>query len=184
MLAGKKLGWDEFLVETEAYVPETFGLAELKALVERLELTPDLFEGRLHFCAEAYARNLLFKNDLFEVVCLCWQGEQRTSVHDHGRSFGVAVVHEGRMREEVFRSRADERVVRVHDHTFEPGVVSMAPVGMIHRLSNAGGARSRLVSLHFYAGPLDEMDVFDLESGERVRQPMRYLGDGELPPTS
>ncbi|MNY37696.1 hypothetical protein D3C86_1722770 [compost metagenome] len=89
------------------------------------------------------------------------------------------------MREEIFRRVAGDRLTRVHtrDITPESGLAA-APIGMIHRLGNAGGEGSHLVSLHFYAGPLDEMDVFDLETGTAYRKPMRYLSDGDLPPTS
>lgn len=180
-----KLNWEQFLAETATYTPETFGLPELKALVERLELTPDLFAGRMLFCPEAYARNLLFKNELFEAVCLCWQDDQRTSVHNHGRSFGVVVIFEGVMREEIFRRVEGDRLTLVHTRDLSPdGAIGAAPVDMIHRLGNGGGPGSRLVSLHFYAGPLDEMDVFDLETGTAYSKPMRYLSDGDLPPTS
>jgi len=183
MAIGHRLTWQQFLQEAVGHSPEAFGIAELKGLVERLDLSPDLFAGHTNFCQEAYSRNLLFKNACFEAVCLCWQGEQRTSIHNHGRSFGVAVVYQGAMREEIFRREGD-RVVRVRTDEVVPGVISSAPVGLIHRLGNAGGAGSRMVSLHFYAGPLDEMDVFDEETGTVTRKQMRYLSDGELPPTS
>ncbi|HEY9898304.1 MAG TPA: cysteine dioxygenase family protein [Pantanalinema sp.] len=179
------LSWDQFLAEAARHTPETFGLSELTALVERLVLTPDLFEGRIQFCPDAYARNLLFKNDLFEAVCMCWQDDQRTSVHNHGRSFGMVVIVEGRMREEIFRRVEGDRLALAHTRDLQPDSgIAGAPVEMIHRLGNAGGPGSRLVSLHFYAGPLDEMDVFDLETGTAYRKPMRYLSDGDLPPTS
>lgn len=178
------LGWDEFLAETDAYTPDTFRLSHLKALVGRLHLRPDFLAGKVRFCAEAYARNLVFKNALFEAVCLCWQDDQRTSVHDHGRSYGVVRVLQGTMREEIFRRVEGDRLAltRALDHA--PGDLTASPVGLIHRLGNAGGRGSRLVTLHFYAGPLDAMDVFDLARGTARRQSMRYLSDGELPPVS
>lgn len=178
------LSWDEFLAETEAYTPETFKLSHLKNLVSRLDVGLEFLEGRLEFCAEAYARNLVFKNELFEAVCLCWQDDQRTSIHNHGRSYGVVRVLQGTMREEIFRREAADRVLLTHTLDHAAGALAAAAVGMIHRLGNAGGIGSRLVSLHFYAGPLDEMDIFDLESGTSFRKPMRYLSDGELPPVS
>lgn len=184
MLPLPALSWEQFLAETEAYSPETFRLSHLKALVGRLEVGMAFLQGQLQFCSESYARNLVFKNALFEAVCLCWQDEQRTSVHNHGRSYGVVRVIQGTMREEIFRRREGERVVATHVLDHRPGALAAAPVGMIHRLGNAGGTGTRLVSLHFYAGPLDEMDVFDLETGTSYRRPMRYLRDGDLPPTS
>lgn len=184
MLTRSALSWEQFLAATNAYTPETFRLSHLKALARRLEVGLDLLEGRLQFCSEAYARNLVFRNALFEAVCLCWQDDQRTSVHNHGRSYGVVRVLQGAMREEIFRRQEGDRVVATHALEHGPGELAAAPVGMIHRLGNAGGKGTRLVTLHFYAGPLDEMDVFDLEAGTSYRRPMRYLSDGELPPTS
>jgi len=36
------------------------------------------------------------------------------------------------------------------------------------------------VSLHFYAGPLDEMNLYDLETGVITRQSMQYRSDPDL----
>ncbi len=184
MPAQHALSWDQFLTETTAYTPETFKLSHLKDLVSRLDMSPDLYADRVQYCSEAYARNLLFKNELFEAILLCWQDEQRTSVHNHGRSYGVVRIVEGTMREEIFRRLEGDRVERTTMLDHAAGALSVAPVGMIHRLGNAGGAGTRLLTLHFYAGPLDVMDVFDLETGTAHSQPMRYLSDGDLPPTS
>lgn len=178
------LSWDQFLAETRTYTPETFRLSHLKALVTRLEVDPSLYSDRVQFCSEAYARNLLYKDELFEAVLLCWQDDQRTSVHNHGRSYGVVRVLEGTMREEIFRRLEGDRVEGTQALDHGPGALAVSPVGMIHRLGNGAGPGSRLLSLHFYAGPLDEMDVFDLETGTAYRKPMRYLSDGDLPPTS
>lgn len=171
------LDWPQFLSETERYSPETFGIAELKALVTRLSLDPAFVEPHIHFTDASYTRNLIHKNDLFEAIVLCWSGEQATSIHNHGDSFGVMAIYDGVLCEEIFRRSDEDPAVqrvhldRLHRQHHAPGTVSSAPRGMIHRLINEGG---KTVSVHFYAGPLDTMEVFDPESGTIERTPMNY----------
>ena len=174
------LTWEALLAEASRHTVESFDVHVLRDLVSHLEITPDLLDGRIAFSEDAYARNLVYRDELFECVCLCWLGSQATRIHDHGRSFGVVRVVEGVMREEIFRSDPDGalRVAKTiaHDRTG----LSVSPEGMIHRLGNGGDGDGRLVSLHFYAGPLDEMNLYDLETGVITRQSMQYRSDPDL----
>ncbi|MEB3187870.1 MAG: cysteine dioxygenase family protein [bacterium] len=176
------LSWDDLLAEAGRHTAESFDVHVLRDLVSRLEITPALLEGRIAFSEEAYARNLVHRDELFECVCLCWMDSQATSIHDHGRSFGVVRVVEGVMREEIFRVQdgAAPRGVKTLMHG--PESLSVAPEGMIHRLGNGGEGDRRLVSLHFYAGPLDVMNLYDPGTGTVSSQSMRYRSEPDLVP--
>jgi hypothetical protein len=93
--------------------PECIGLNELVAEVQQLlvsdqpekvseyldsaRLEPTSLTPYLHFSEHHYTRNLVFKNDLFELLILCWGPGQRSWIHNHrGQHCWMSVV-EGRL---------------------------------------------------------------------------------------
>src|SRR5271154_2763589 len=55
-------------------------------------LTPYLLWNR-----ERYARNLLYRDDFFEVMALCWLPHQRTPIHSHNGQLGWVTVLQGEL---------------------------------------------------------------------------------------
>lgn len=174
-----RLDWKEFLAEAKALGPEGLTEDRLFDLVSRLEIDSSLLAPYIAFSDDGYARNVLHRDDSFEAICLCWKPGQGTPVHNHGRSYGVVYVYEGALVVTGFK--------RVDDGA-EPGRADLEPctqaicaagslvmdrVGSIHRLGNPAHATKRVVSLHFYAGPLDVMELFDPLTGSVISKPMQ-----------
>ena len=173
----KPLRWKEMLALV-ADMPAT-ALTEdvLYQLVQRLEIDAALLAPYIQFQESGYARNVLYRDDKFEAICLCWEPGQGTAVHNHGRSYGVVAVFEGFMTVDAYK-RVDDRSVEgvatlrpVASVKGAPGTLLLDRVGSIHRLANRSDKRA--ISLHFYAGPLDTMELFDLESGRVTAKPMQ-----------
>lgn len=184
----------------------------LTALVERLRsmetapLDPDAvhaevaaarFEERslrpfLTWREDKYARNLVWRSELFDVIVLCWRPGQITPVHDHSGQLGWVRVVRGRL-EEVTYERASAAppssvaepaadacaFAALRAPLAETGrgaalagdVASVDRVRAIHRLGNprevepGGGRDEPAVSLHVYSRPHDACLAFDLERG-------------------
>ena len=113
----------------------------------------DLAEYR-QFCAERYARNTVFRNDHFELVVICWQPNQASSIHDHGRSHCLYVVVEGEMQEEMFTINSAGRPRRTAARSYRAGQITIAGPAEVHRIANH--ASSHLVTVHLYSPPLDD----------------------------
>ena len=163
--------WDQFLAFVAPMKKEELPVDRLTALVRDLEITPELVTPHKNFDAGKYARNLIVKNHLFEAVCMCWEPGQKTMVHNHGDSFGVFYVFEGELLFKTF-DRKDDRSrpgkatldLATSDRAL-PGSIHFARIGDIHEMGNHPEHRGRTVSIHFYAGPMEQMEVFDLEGG-------------------
>lgn len=163
--------WDEFLACVAPLAKEELPLERLTELVRELEFPASLVEPFKNFSAEKYARNLMVKNHLFEAVCMCWEPGQRTVIHNHGDSFGVFSVYEGELLFTTY-SRSDDGS-RPGNATLEvarsdrsvAGNVHFAAIGDIHEMGGHPEFAGRTVSIHFYAGPMQQMEVFDREQG-------------------
>jgi predicted metal-dependent enzyme (double-stranded beta helix superfamily) len=150
----------------------------LHGLVKRLVVDAALLAPYIQFNQGGYARNVLFRDDKFEAICLCWEPGQYTAVHNHGGSFGVVYVYEGELDVTTYR-RVDDGSVEgecqlenIGDYAVPAGGLLLDRRPSIHRLGNAPDATRRAVSLHFYAGPLDVMEIFDVENGKVGKKPM------------
>jgi cysteine dioxygenase len=178
------LRWKQFLA-LAAETPHD-GLTEdiLYQLVKRLEIDACLLAPYIQFNEGHYARNVLYRDDKFEAICLCWEPGQGTAIHNHGGSFGVVYVFEGEMEVDCYKRNDDGSRPGFADLSCVvtmrggAGTLLLDRAGSVHRLVNRG--TKRCISLHFYANPLATMELFDLETGTvtpKVMQgePMAYI---------
>ena len=174
-----RLDWKEFLAEAQRLGREQLSEDRLFDLVSRLEVDSALLAPYIQFSDDGYARNVLYRDDSFEAICLCWKPGQGTPVHNHGESFGVVYVYEGALAVTGFRRDDDgslpgrAELTPVTQAIAASGSIVMDRVGSIHRLGNPPFASRRVVSLHFYAGPLDVMELFDPLTGRVEVKPMQ-----------
>lgn len=96
------------------------------------------------FDSANYVRNLVTKNDRWELRLLCWRPGQSTTVHGHGTSACAF---------RIIRGSATETVLGERDRTWAPGaVVEESSSMLIHQVSNRQS--DALVTLHAYSPPL------------------------------
>jgi cysteine dioxygenase len=173
------LNWRELLNLCAAMPREELTEDVLHQLVLRLVIDSALLAPYIQFNQGGYARNVLFRDEKFEAICLCWEPGQATAVHNHGGSFGVVAVYEGALDVTTF-TRTDDCSVANHaklenigDYRVSAGSLLLDRRASIHRLGNAATAARRAVSLHFYAGPLDTMEIFDPQNDRVATKPMQ-----------
>lgn len=173
------LGWREFLNICSQMSLDALTEDTLHGLVKRLMVDSALLAPYIQFNNGGYARNVLFRDEKFEAICLCWEPGQYTAVHNHGGSFGVVYVFEGCLDVNTYR-RVDDgsvpgeaRLENIGDYSVCAGSLLLDRRASIHRLGNAEDSPRRAVSLHFYAGPLDTMEIFDPATNRLAVKPMK-----------
>lgn len=143
---------------------------------------------------DRYTRNLIYRDDLFEVMTICWQPGQRTAAHTHNGQLGWMTVPEGNVTVENFRhvscnAEENQNVVgidclggatqitmeRLEQSEFAGAgtVATVDKIHTIHRISNRE-ASDRAVSLHIYSRPFDSCVAFDLEKQRCFRRTLSY----------
>ncbi len=109
-----------------------------------------------------YTRNLIFKDDRFEVMAVCWEAGQVSRVHNHSEQKCWMTVPVGRLRGQNFaiaeldESRGHCRLVETD--TFELSECLTAKVELeepVHQILNLAEFNQRAVSIHIYSKPFD-----------------------------
>lgn len=135
--------------------------------VDAESLAPYLNWDRQH-----YTRNLIDRTPLYELMAICWEVGQASSVHNHRDQNCWMAVPLGRLLVENFhlvdqdlqagRSRL-ERTNTVEMNIAQPCAVD--PADPVHRVVNPREFNARAVSLHVYSKPFDTCVVYSPEQG-------------------
>lgn len=135
--------------------------------VEEASLAPYLTWDRKH-----YTRNLIDKSDLYELLAICWEIGQTSSVHNHrdqmcwmAAPIGCLVVENFHVRFqdiEAGKCRLDASN-RVELTPENPCAVD--PREPVRRVVNPRTTNQRAVTLHVYSRPFDTCVVYSLEQG-------------------
>lgn len=128
------------------------------------------------FEREYYTRNLIARNEWFELLLLCWDAGQASPIHNHaGQNCWMAVL-EGEIEELQYDcpepTCTDPPVVR-GEKLLVPGKVAFINDDIaLHRVRPR--APSRGVSLHLYSRPIETCNLYDERTGQVVVRRMGY----------
>src|SRR5690242_8592645 len=130
-------------------------------------LSPYLVWDRQH-----YTRNLIDKTPLYELIAICWEVGQVSSVHNHREQNCWMAVPMGRLQVENFHLASQDLEQGVCKLT-PTETVEMSPArpcavdpsDPVHRVVNARQFGERAVSLHIYSRPFDTCVVYSPEQG-------------------
>jgi cysteine dioxygenase len=130
-------------------------------------LTPYLTWDRQH-----YTRNLIDKTPLYELVAICWEVGQVSSVHNHRDQNCWMAVPIGRLLVENYRvifQKLDQGTCQLEAaETLEMNAqhpCAVDPLEPVHRVFNPREFNARAVSLHVYSRPFDTCVVYSPEQG-------------------
>ncbi|MGQ0541467.1 MAG: cysteine dioxygenase [Blastocatellia bacterium] len=109
-----------------------------------------------------YTRNLIYKDDRFEMMAICWESGQVSRVHNHSEQRCWMTVPVGKLKGQNFAVEAiDESsgyCKLLETDTFELAECLAAKVELeqpIHQILNLAEYKTRAVSIHIYSKPYD-----------------------------
>jgi cysteine dioxygenase len=161
-------------VEGLREVPErAFGPTEpLRLFLQATPVDADSLAPYLNWDRQHYTRNLIDRTPLYELMAICWEVGQASSVHNHRDQNCWMAVPIGRLLVENYhlvnqdlqagRSRL-EPTNTVEMNISEPCAVD--PADPVHRVVNPREFSQRAVSLHVYSRPFDTCVVYSPEQG-------------------
>jgi cysteine dioxygenase len=141
-----------------------------------------------------YTRNLIYRDELFEVMTICWSPGQKTAIHTHNGQLGWMTVAQGEVRTHEFSHTScnapeNQNVVNIDclggatelqidkigtvTCSEGTGMVTVDKLQTIHQIENAG--TTGCVSLHVYSKPFDSCIAFDLEQQRCYRRQLSYF---------
>ncbi len=135
--------------------------------VDEASLAPYLSWNRQH-----YTRNLIDKSDLYELLAICWEVGQASSVHNHRDQNCWMAAPVGRLLVENFRVEFQDlkagkcrlAASKTVELTAE-NPCAVDPREPVHRVVNPREANQRAVTLHVYSRPFDSCVVYSPEQG-------------------
>jgi cysteine dioxygenase len=115
---------------------------------------------------------LIFKDDLFEMLALCWGIGHRSWIHNHRGQHCWMTVTEGTLAVRNYaRLGCDqrERTVRLKPVSefliYDGSSAAVDPTEPVHLVSNPEEFEQPAVSLHIYSRPYDSCVVYDVDLG-------------------
>ena len=134
------------------------GLDELDSRLSGLEINMDALEECIGYSDDGYQRNVIKKNEHYELVAICWTPGQHTPIHDHVGSDCAFLIVSGVSTETVYQTKGDGLAAPVSTRRYQPGEVCAADEPDIHRVSN--DEDSNLINLHVYTPPLSGFNFY------------------------
>jgi cysteine dioxygenase type I len=159
----------------------------------------------IYFDEKFYTRNLIYRDDLFEVMAICWEPGQKTAVHTHNGQICWMIPQWGDLGVVDYRwlgcdHPENQNVVGLDclagsDHTrleivretevcAGGSVITADKLQTIHRLYNLSDHMvrgERAVSIHVYSRPIDSCVAFDMERNQCYRRQLGYFSKfGEI----
>lgn len=163
-----------------------FAVGTVCEYLRRHPVALDSLQPYLFFRQPCYTRNLIFKNELFEAMTLCWESGQATPIHDHADQNCWMAMPSGKLRIVNFTvaEQIENRVRVCATEEFDLGENSAAevdPAEPIHLIQNPPEFASRAVSLHIYSRPFESCRVYSTALNEiAVRHLCYHSVDGKL----
>ena len=192
-LTAAQLSISDWIKNLSAIPAREFSLENVQTFVIQNHVRPDSLEKYIFFSKGCYTRNLIFKNDLFECMTICWEVGQFSRIHNHRDQNCWMSAPIGRLKIQNFRVE-DRHASADHSGTcrliptdiYEMNAanpVYVNPLEPVHQVLNLAEYNQRAVSIHIYSKPFDSCEVYQLEKGTYGDVPLHYTSEyGKLHP--
>ncbi len=120
-------------------------------------------EKYLHWSEKFYTRNLIYKDERFEMMAICWNKGQVSRIHNHADQMCWMTVPVGKLRGQNFRileiEEANGFCKLQETDQFDLSDCLAAKVELeepVHQILNLSEFDERAVSLHIYSKPFEK----------------------------
>lgn len=171
--AQKSVSIQDFVNQLRAFPASAFDhTADIVGFLSSTAVNPESLAPYLNWDRQHYTRNLIDKTPLYELIAICWEVGQASSVHNHRDQNCWMAVPIGRLLVENYRvvfqqideGRCElETADTVEMNPSHPCAVD--PLEPVHRVLNPREFNQRAVSLHVYSRPFDTCVVYSPEQG-------------------
>jgi len=152
--------------------PAFYGSDRVIDFLRSAPVVADTLAPYLNWDRQHYTRNLIDKTPLYELIAICWEVGQASSVHNHQDQNCWMAVPIGRLLVQNYRAISQdisigkcklESTTTVEMNPTRPCRVD--PQEPVHRVFNPREFNQRAVSLHVYSRPIDSCVVYSPELG-------------------
>jgi cysteine dioxygenase len=169
----KQFSIQDFVAELRKFPQSAFDRTDqIIHFLEKKQIAPDSLTQYLTWDRQHYTRNLVDKTSLYELVAICWEVGQASSVHNHRDQNCWMAVPIGKLLVQnysvVSQSLEEgtcqlESAETVEMNPTQPCAVN--PLEPVHRVFNPREFNQKAVSLHVYSRPFDTCVVYSPDQG-------------------
>jgi cysteine dioxygenase len=171
--AVKQVPIHDFVAQLRNFPEAAFDHTEpIRKFLADTPLNPESIEPYLLWDGQHYTRNLVDKTALYELLAICWEVGQASSVHNHRDQNCWMAVPVGRLLVENFHVVHQDipagKCTIKSTETIEMNAAhpcAVDPLEPVHRVFNPREFNQRAVSLHVYSRPFDTCVVYSAEQG-------------------
>ena len=190
-LATEQLAIADWVKGLAAISERDFTLENVQDYAVRHAVRPETIDKYCFFSKGSYTRNLIFKNEIFECMTVCWDIGQHSRIHNHRDQNCWMSAPIGRLRVQNYR---------VVDHDSAHGTCKIIPTDCydldathpayvnpfepVHEVQNLAEFNQRAVTIHIYSKPFDSCEVYLRDQGTYADVPLFYTSEyGKLNPS-
>jgi len=154
---------------------------QIVQFLEKTTVDPQTLTSYLTWDRQHYTRNLIDKTPLYELIAICWEIGQASSVHNHRDQNCWMAVPIGKLLVQNYRVISESldtgrcRLETADTVEMNPACpCAVDPLAPVHRVYNPREFNQRAVSLHVYSRPFDTCIVYSPEQGTCGEIKLRY----------
>ena len=169
----KQFSIQDFVAELRKFPQSAFDRTDqIINFLEKTQIAPDTLTQYLTWDRQHYTRNLVDKTPLYELVAICWEVGQVSSVHNHRDQNCWMAVPIGKLLVQNYRVVSQsleegtcqlEPAETVEMNPTQPCAVN--PLEPAHRVFNPREFNQKAVSMHVYSRPFDTCVVYSPDQG-------------------
>ena len=183
-VATEQLTISEWVKGLAAIPVREFTLQNVQDYVVRHGVLPETLDKYCYFSKGSYTRNLIFRNDLFECMTVCWEVGQHSRIHNHRDQNCWMSAPIGRLRVQNYRVDCRDaahgtcKIIPTDTYDLDaahPAYVN--PIEPVHEVMNLAEFSQRAVSIHIYSKPFDTCEVYLRDQGTYSDVPLFYTSE-------
>ncbi len=166
---------DELVSDIKSFAARDFPRAEVDEYLASTLVAPDSLDGYLSYCEDRYTRHLVHKDEDFELLVICWGSGQKAPIHGHEGELCWARVERGKLRFSNYRIVSEEPLELTQEGDPVDGSSGFVDgPAELHSVDNPDAFGENAASLHLYAKPYSQCDVYDSLHGPVRRVDLAY----------
>ena len=161
------------------FARQDFPIPDVSSYLLSLNLTENEIKNYCFHKDNCYTRNLIHKDEDFELMIICWPPNTTAPIHGHEGEKCWARVQVGQLQICNYKeiSSYPLELKMVQELSCSPGFLDgPADIHSVENLSNEFA-----ISLHVYAKPYEACDIYNIGKGQIERIKLSYYSiDGKL----
>ena len=121
-----------------------------------------------------YSRNLIYRNNQYEALFLCWQPQNISSIHNHAGQDCWVKILQGTCEEKLYIiNQQNQHLKLLSSSISQEGTYAYIndDIGL-HSIQNIG--ENKMINLHIYSNPIEICFAYNLNNNEKKLVQTKY----------